>query len=173
MPLTTTATWPTLTEGRKAKASEVEAKFDWLEGAQLPMSGGNFTTGVYDIGSVTYKWNNGYFTNLVIGGRTMTSSEAGGKPLRGWGFIQYFGGTTTALASFNIAAVVSGTTQTEVYWGTDFSSAYYSAVVTPSSGTPLSGFVDLMDAGRARVQLVTMAGAATLSTFSIVATGEQ
>ena len=83
MPLTTTATWPTLSEGRKAKASEVEAKFDWLEGAQLPMSGGNFTTGVYNIGSTAYKWKNGYFSSFIeVGGQTITASTIIGRPVK-------------------------------------------------------------------------------------------
>lgn len=49
-------TWPTLTAGQKARASDVESKFDWLEGDIVPMSGGNMTTGVYDLGTSTAAW---------------------------------------------------------------------------------------------------------------------
>lgn len=56
MPLTTTALWPDLVAGRKAKASEVEAKFDWLEGSLLPMSGGNLTNNAYDLGISGNAW---------------------------------------------------------------------------------------------------------------------
>jgi hypothetical protein len=56
MPLTTTATWPDLVAGKKAKASEVEQKFDWLEGSLLPHSSGNFTTNAYDLGMSSASW---------------------------------------------------------------------------------------------------------------------
>lgn len=49
-------TWPTLLAGQKARASDVESKFDWLEGDLVPMSGGNMTTGVYDLGTSTAAW---------------------------------------------------------------------------------------------------------------------
>lgn len=49
-------TWPALTAGRKAKASEVESKFDWIEGSIVPMSGGSQTDGAYDLGSATARW---------------------------------------------------------------------------------------------------------------------
>ena len=49
-------TWPTLTAGQKARASDVESKFDWLEGDLVPMLGGNMTTGVYDLGTSTAAW---------------------------------------------------------------------------------------------------------------------
>ena len=52
--------WPSLVAGRKAKASEVESKFDWLEGSLVPMSGGSTTDGSYDLGSTTAQWNNCY-----------------------------------------------------------------------------------------------------------------
>jgi hypothetical protein len=48
--------WPALTAGQKARASDVESKFDWIEGDIVPMSGGNITTGVYDLGTTTAAW---------------------------------------------------------------------------------------------------------------------
>lgn len=48
--------WPALIAGQKARASDVEAKFDWLEGDLVPMSGGAITTGVYDLGTSTAAW---------------------------------------------------------------------------------------------------------------------
>jgi hypothetical protein len=50
-------TWPALVAGRKAKASEVELKFDWIEGSIAPMLGGSMTDGVYDLGTSTAQWN--------------------------------------------------------------------------------------------------------------------
>ena len=35
--------WPALTSGFKAKGSEVELKFDWIEGSIVPMNGGSMT----------------------------------------------------------------------------------------------------------------------------------
>lgn len=48
--------WPALIAGQKARASDVEAKFDWLERDIVPMSGGAMTTGVYDLGTSTAAW---------------------------------------------------------------------------------------------------------------------
>lgn len=48
--------WPALVAGQKARASDVEAKFDWLEGSIVPMTGGAMTTGVYDLGTSTASW---------------------------------------------------------------------------------------------------------------------
>lgn len=52
--------WPSLVAGRKAKASEVELRFDWIEGSITPMTGGNATTSVYDLGTTTAQWNKCY-----------------------------------------------------------------------------------------------------------------
>lgn len=65
MPLTTTALWPDLVAGKKAKASEVEAKFDWLEGSLFPHNSGNATNNAYDIGTSTYNFRTGYFGTSV------------------------------------------------------------------------------------------------------------
>lgn len=57
MPNTTTVTYPTLTAGRVARASDVESKFDWLEHSIWPMANGNFTDNTYDLGnSTTAMW---------------------------------------------------------------------------------------------------------------------
>lgn len=56
MPASTT--WPALTAGARAKASEVEAKFDWLEQDLHPMSGGTRADNTYDIGSSSFRWRN-------------------------------------------------------------------------------------------------------------------
>lgn len=105
MPLTTTAIWPTLTDGKKAKASEVESKFDWLEGTQLPMSGGNLTTGAYDIGSSAYQWRSGFFNHIIINGYTGSSSLT--QSLDAWLSIHGTAGSYTIGASYNISSVVS------------------------------------------------------------------
>lgn len=48
--------WPALIAGQKARASDVELKFDWLERDLVPMLGGSTTTGVYDLGTSTAAW---------------------------------------------------------------------------------------------------------------------
>lgn len=59
-----TSTWPTLTAGNKARASEVETKFDWLEANILPMLGGSTTDAVYDLGNTTTRWRDIYLTGI-------------------------------------------------------------------------------------------------------------
>lgn len=54
------STWPSLVAGARAKASEVEAKFDWLEGALVPMSGGTKADNTYDLGESAFRWKNAY-----------------------------------------------------------------------------------------------------------------
>jgi len=121
MPLTTTTLWPTLTEGKKAKASEVEAKFDWLEGDQWPMKGGECTTSVYDVGSATYQWRYGYFSsNVVIGGTTITSAAV--NTPKAWISLYESGGDMTDGASFGISSyVVLSTGSYRVNFSTNFS----------------------------------------------------
>lgn len=58
--------WPVLTAGNKNRASEVEAKFDWIEGTFVPMSGGAKTNGAYDLGETGSRWNNGYINHPVV-----------------------------------------------------------------------------------------------------------
>ena len=68
-------TWPVLTAGNKAKGSEVEAKFDWIEGSIIPMNAGSKTNAVYDLGEASYKWRDGYFSrNLYVGGAISCAS---------------------------------------------------------------------------------------------------
>lgn len=127
MPLTTTATWPSLVEGKKAKASEVESKFDWLEGTQYPMINGQLTTGVYDIGSATYQWRHGYFSNgIVVNGYTITTANINPQA---WISIYNQGGILTIGSSYNISSMVAiNSNTTRVVFTRPFTNAYYSAV---------------------------------------------
>lgn len=56
--------WPALVAGRKARGSDVELKFDWIEGSIAPMSGGSLTTGVHDLGTTTAYWRVGYMNSI-------------------------------------------------------------------------------------------------------------
>jgi len=79
-------TWPTLTPGRKAKASEVESKFDWLEGSLAPMNSGASTDAVFDIGTTTANWRNAYFSGFIRvgdGSNSAPSIEITGNPTYG------------------------------------------------------------------------------------------
>jgi len=58
-------TWPALTSGKKAKASDVESKFDWIEGTLTPMNAGSKTNGAYDLGEASYHWNNAYINTIA------------------------------------------------------------------------------------------------------------
>ena len=58
-------TWPSLLAGRKAKASEVEEKFDWIEGDIVPMSGGNLANNAYNLGTSTAQWKSLYIYGVA------------------------------------------------------------------------------------------------------------
>lgn len=68
--------WNTFTPGTVIKSSEVNANFDWLEGSLAPMTGGNQTNGVYDLGTTTAAWRNLFLSNsIVLNGDTITSFD--------------------------------------------------------------------------------------------------
>lgn len=48
--------WPTLTAGAIARASDVNAHFAWIEGDIVPQSGGSQTTGAYYLGTTGAMW---------------------------------------------------------------------------------------------------------------------
>ncbi len=65
MPNTATATFPTLTAGRVARASDVESKFDWTEQHLWPHSTGTVVNNLFDIGNSTSAyWRTGWFYSL-------------------------------------------------------------------------------------------------------------
>jgi len=60
--------WYNLQGGQKAKASQVNSNFDWIEGDILPMNAGSQTNGVYDFGSSSFRWRDGFFSrDLYMG----------------------------------------------------------------------------------------------------------
>lgn len=60
--------WPSLVAGARAKASEVEAKFDWVEGDFVPMSAGSKADATYDLGESTFRWRDVHFSRQTLGG---------------------------------------------------------------------------------------------------------
>lgn len=70
------STWPNLTAGKKARASDVESKFDWIEGALVPMSGGSKTNGAYDLGETGNRWATGYINHVIANTITVTTLSA-------------------------------------------------------------------------------------------------
>lgn len=85
--------WPALTSGRRARGSDVELKFDWLEGSLMPMSGGSVTTGVHDLGTTTGYWRGVYANSLN------PTSTANGIAI----------GTTTVANNSSTALEIAGT----------------------------------------------------------------
>ena len=92
-----TSLWPTLTAGKKAKASEVEFKFDWLEANVLPMLSGSTTDLAYDLGTSTARWNFGNIDKLVSRCINATST-ANGLAI----------GTTTVANNSDVALEIAG-----------------------------------------------------------------
>lgn len=177
MPDTTTAQWPTLTDGKKAKATEVEEKFSWLEGDQMPMVNGVKTTGAYDIGSFAYRWNNGYF-NSVITGNIVTSATSTSEDLRvltqAWGQFIGSAGTLPSSGIYNISSVSKLTTGVyRVNWDTAFSTNSYSIFVVPIALSAYMATTGNITLSSADVFFFNAAGAATDPTFfDVMALGE-
>jgi len=68
------SSWNVFVPATKAKSSEVNANFDWIEGHIVPMNAGFQTDGTYDIGSATARWKDAYFSGI---GRFDTRLKAG------------------------------------------------------------------------------------------------
>jgi len=68
--------WPTLIASTRAKASEVEAKFDWLEQDIVPMSGGTKADASYDIGQTAFRFRDGLFSRIVTAGAGSVSNAS-------------------------------------------------------------------------------------------------
>lgn len=80
-----TSLWPNLLAGQRARASEVEFKFDWLEANHLPMLSGSTTDLTYDLGASNARWRAGWFGSvnptttanaLVLGTTTAVTTAA-------------------------------------------------------------------------------------------------
>lgn len=59
--------WPNLVAGARAKASEVESKFDWIEGDIVPMLGGSKVDATYDLGQSTFRFRDAYVSRQFLG----------------------------------------------------------------------------------------------------------
>jgi hypothetical protein len=94
MPETSSATWPALVAGAKAKASDVEAKFDWLEGSLWPQAAGNTTDGAFDLGAFGKTWRGAWVNSLN------PTTTAGGVAM-----------FTTAVANASVGFEIAGTTK--------------------------------------------------------------
>lgn len=93
MPNTTTATWPTLTAGQVARASDVEGKFDWSEHHLWPHSAGTRVSNAYDLGdSTTAYWRTAWLYSLNA------TTSAQGIAI----------GTTTVANNSNVSFEVAG-----------------------------------------------------------------
>ena len=60
--------WPSLVAGARAKASEVENKFDWMEGDFIPFTAGTKTDATYDLGSSSFRWVDIWGSGIVTTG---------------------------------------------------------------------------------------------------------
>jgi len=70
------SSWPTFVAGARAKASEVEAKFDWVEQDIVPMSSGTKTDNTYDLGAATFRWRNCYLGPGSVGTNALSIRSA-------------------------------------------------------------------------------------------------
>jgi hypothetical protein len=175
MPLTTTAIWPTLTDGKKAKASEVEAKFTWLEGDQLPMVGGQLTTGVYNIGSSAYRWQTGYF-NEVYADNLVTTATIASEDLRAtakcWGWTVNASGTSSSIYNISsISYLADG--QYRINWDVPFATNTYAVIVNGVNNSAVIATASNFTLASADVFLFNDAGVAVSSRFDVMAIGEQ
>lgn len=60
------STWTVFSPGAKAKATEVNANFDWIEQTFLPFNAGTSTDNTYDLGSSTFRWRDLYLSRKIL-----------------------------------------------------------------------------------------------------------
>jgi len=60
--------WHNFSPLTKIYSSQVNENFDWMEGHIVPQSAGSQTDSIYDLGTTTNRWRNGYFSTLVTVG---------------------------------------------------------------------------------------------------------
>lgn len=154
------STWPALNAGAKARASDVEAKFDWIEGNMVPMNGGNTTDGAYDLGTSAARWRDIYLSsNIRTNSMTVFASGA-------------------AAMTFNTNATVklaTGTSINEFSIDGTFADNSDSAVPTEKAIRTYIGsvFTGVGSASQSGVVVVgTNAANLVLQTVSISAAGE-
>jgi len=100
------STWPTLVAGARAKASEVEAKFDWLEGDIVPMANGSKADATYDLGQSSFRFRDGYFSRQVL----VPAGSAATPPLSQQGAANgFYFPTTSQIATTNPLLITNGT----------------------------------------------------------------
>lgn len=100
------SSWPSLVAGAKAKASEVELKFDWLEGDIVPMIAGTKTDDTYNLGESAYRFKNAYFSGQIYLNGTGDSET---KPSISWAANSTTGFYLHATITSGIGVSISGT----------------------------------------------------------------
>lgn len=145
--------WPLLLPGSKAKASDVENKFAWLEGDIVPMSGGTRADATYDMGSEPFRWRDGWFSRSL----SLGSGGAAAPSI----VIQEDGDTGLFFSGINELAAVAGEVTAWTVNG-----AGQSLITDGSIPTPPLSFLNDQTTGIYRVGTGTAAivnnGAATL-----------
>lgn len=58
--------WPNLVAGTPARAADVEAKFDWIEGNVNPMLAGIQADATYDLGTSSFRWRDLWISRDVV-----------------------------------------------------------------------------------------------------------
>lgn len=60
------SSWPTFTQNTRAKASEIDARFEWLEQDIVPMNNGTRFDDTYDLGTSLHRWRDIRFSRYII-----------------------------------------------------------------------------------------------------------
>lgn len=70
------SSWNVFSPNTKAKSSEVNANFDWIEGDLVPMNAGSKTNAAYNLGEQANAWKIGYIDQIVMGDILSVTSAA-------------------------------------------------------------------------------------------------
>ena len=100
--------WPSLIAGARARASDVESKFDWLEGNLVPMNSGTSADATYDIGTSAARWRNGYFSGGIVSGGAVSTSPSAVFEAIGEVHLRTVSETTTSALFLRFVAAAQG-----------------------------------------------------------------
>ncbi|MCK5358555.1 MAG: hypothetical protein KAJ48_09185 [Elusimicrobiales bacterium] len=165
MPLSTGATWNNLTQGKKARASEVLENMAWGgEGHLYPHFSGTTADATYDIGSGITRFKKGFFSDvLMVDNVDLTEKNI----TKHWGSIRIVNtGSSVTLDSYGITGISTSTVTTAmITWAGPFDNSQYAIFVNAKDGKTI--VIDTITTAYCEIS-----AASTLGVFFITALGE-
>lgn len=131
------SSWPTFTQNTRTKASEVDLRFDWLEGDIVPQLAGIKADATYDLGLSTFRWRDIYASRQYLASSGTSSLPAFAQ--QGNNSNGLYFPTTSSIGPSNRFALQNGTVaETAMGFVNDYDTGLYLPSIG-SMGIAVSG----------------------------------